>query len=195
MADLVVLASGSGTNFQAIAEYLAPTKHTVTALICDRPGARVLSRAEHLRIRPIVIPYRGARTRAEEELERTLVELSPDLIALAGFMRVLPARIVDRFPDRILNVHPSLLPAWPGLNAIERSFAEPDAAMGVTVHVVDHGVDTGPIIGQFEALRSAHDDLRTMEERIHTLEHAHYPRIIRERLDAIELDRRREGQT
>lgn len=184
MSEFVVLASGSGTNFQAVADAFAGSEHELLALVSDNPAAYALVRAELLGIPSIVVPYSVGRRAAEERLERVLRSLDPELIVLAGFMKILPASLVDAFAGRIVNIHPSLLPDYPGLRAIERSYSG-GGRMGITIHTVDHDVDTGPIIAQFEAARSGDETLEEMEQRIHDLEHTHYPRIIRERLDRI----------
>ncbi len=195
MADCLVLASGSGSNFEAIALRLANSPHRLLSLICDRPEAFAIVRAERLLVPVLRISYGRRREEAESRLERALVSLAPDLIVLAGFMRILPAAIIDRFPGRIVNIHPSLLPAYPGLSAIERSYADAGAPMGISVHIVDHGVDTGPLLAQFEADRTDGPSLPEMEERIHTLEHRHYPHIVEEQLDIIDREHGMRGLT
>lgn len=189
MADFAVLASGSGTNFLALAQRVG-LPHTLSALITDNARAYALVRAEELGIPSTVINYRAGRDQAQDRLLALLEELDPDLIALAGFMKILPASIVDRFQGRILNIHPSILPAYPGTRAIERSYADPEAAMGITIHLVDRGVDTGPVLAQIPAERSASESLEEVSARIHALEHEHYPRVVRERLDVIDREGR-----
>lgn len=184
MADCVVLASGSGSNFEAIATRLTSSTHRLLALICDRQGAAVLERAARLGVPARLVDYSLGRRKAEEQLAQLLVSLDPDLIVLAGFMRILPGTIVDAFPERIINIHPALLPAYPGMHAIERSWAD-QASMGVTVHLVDRGVDTGPVLARWEADRSGNPSLEEMEARIHKLEHLHYPLIVERQLNAI----------
>jgi len=183
VADYVVLASGSGSNFQAIADYPGLANHRLLALISDNPFAYALTRAERLGISSVVINYAAGRRAAEARLGDLLASFEPTLVVLAGFMKVLPAHIVDRFPDRIVNIHPSLLPDHPGLHAIEASFSDQASRMGITIHVVDHGVDTGRIIARVEADRTGAESIEQMEERIHNLEHRHYPPIIAERLE------------
>ena len=187
MADCVVLASGSGSNFAAIAGHPAMAPHRIRALISDNPRAYALVRAEQLQIPSVVIDYGAGRRRAEARLARLLDSLDPALVVLAGFMKVLRAEIVDRFPDRIVNLHPALLPSYPGLHAIERSFADPRERMGITIHLVDAGVDTGPVLARYEAHRDGSETLDEMEERIHALEHTYYPRVIADRLASIGL--------
>jgi len=178
VADFVVLASGSGTNFDAIAAYEPLAAHRLLALVTDNPDAVALRRAEQRGIASIVVHYGAGRRDAEARLCRVLDSLSPDLVVLAGFMKVLPAEIVDRFAGRIVNIHPSMLPAYPGLRAIERSYADQDSRMGVSIHLVDHGVDTGPLVEQHAAARDGTETLSEMEARIHALEHEHYPRVV-----------------
>ncbi len=186
MADYVVLASGSGSNFEAIATSCCLSGHRLLAVISDRREAPVLRRAERLGVPSLIVSYEAGRDRAESRLLDALAKLEPDLIVLAGFMKILPSRIVERFRGHILNIHPALLPGFPGRNAIKRAYAEPGAAMGITVHFVDEGVDTGPVLARVEADRSGDPGLEEMEARIHALEHHHYPRLIAEQLDAIE---------
>ena len=190
MADYVVLASGSGSNFEAIATSPSLQRHRLLALITSRANAPVLRRADRLGIPSLVVNYDAGRAQAEDHLLDVFRRLQPDLIALAGYMRILPPPIVERYRGRILNIHPALLPGHPGRNAIERSYADRDSPMGITVHSVDEGVDTGPILARFEADRSGEPTLEEMEARIHQLEHVHYPRLIAEELDAIERTRK-----
>lgn len=178
MADFVVLASGSGSNFEAIARYPGLAEHRLLALISDNPRAYALTRAEKLGVSSVVVNYDAGRRDAETRLGALLSSFNPALVVLAGFMKVLPSRLVDQFPDRIVNIHPSLLPAHPGLHAIEASYRDPTSGMGITIHVVDHGVDTGRVIEQFPVDSHGTDNLEQMEARIHELEHEHYPRVI-----------------
>jgi len=182
MGKVVLLASGSGTNFQAICERFATTEHSVVGLVCDRPGALVVGRAEQLGVPVVLVPYPrrtyGGKKAAEERIVAALNEWSPDLIVLAGFMRVLSAFFVDQFHGRIINIHPSLLPKYRGLDAIERSYEANDEVVGITVHFVDHGVDTGSIIRQESIRRDMDETLEHLESRIHDLEHATYPEVI-----------------
>lgn len=195
MADFVVLASGSGSNFEAIVRALSVSTHRFLALVSDNPAAHALVRAERLGVPSIVVNYGAGRRRAETRLAHLLDSYQPDLIVLAGFMKVLPPHIVETYPDRIVNIHPSLLPDYPGLEAIERSYADAGGKMGITIHIVDRGVDTGPVLARFVADRTGCPSLEEMERRIHELEHRHYPEIIEEQLDAIDRlkARRREA--
>lgn len=187
MGSVAILASGNGSNFQAICESLAGTLHDVVGLICDRKDAPVLERAKRLQIPHAAVSYgRGNRKhpeKAEYEIIRHLERWRPDLIALAGFMRILSPELVAQYSGRIINIHPSLLPKYPGLHAIERSYAGDDEVVGITIHFVDDGVDTGPVIRQKSIARADGETLDELESRIHELEHATYPQVIAELLD------------
>ncbi len=183
MAEAVVLASGSGSNFEAITRRVRSTNHTMVGLVCDQPQAYCLQRARALGVQSWVVRYLGRRTAAEQELSSLLTQLDPDLVVLAGFMKVLPEWLVDRWQRRIVNIHPSLLPAYPGLRAIERSFASQDKELGITIHFVDAGVDTGPVIEQHSIRRDTVPDVATAFARIHELEHRYYPEVVVRLLD------------
>lgn len=177
MADLVILASGSGSNFEALVNAVRHQGHRAIGLICDQPRAMVVQRSERLGVPVHMVNYGAGRELAENEVLALLRKLEPDVIALAGYMRILPAMIVREFRGRIVNIHPSLLPAYPGLHAIGRSY-EAGAAMGITVHLVDEGVDTGPILAQQELHYDRDEPLETIEARVHDLEHALYPEVV-----------------
>lgn len=193
MANVAILASGSGTNFQAIAEALADTTrntagHQVVVLLCDKPGAGCLDRALKLDVPSVTIPYaKGGTAEVREAAERTmsaaLEAYHADLVVLAGFMRVLTPLFVDRWKGRVVNIHPALLPKYPGAHGIADSFASGDAELGVTVHWVDAGVDTGAIIAQRSFRRTEGLTLEAAEAAIHTLEHELYPQVVLDLLD------------
>ncbi len=187
MANLAVFASGNGSNFQAIAETVGRTSHSVRCLICDRAGAFALERARALGIPAHVVSYsRRPRTESEEEILHIIEPYAIDLIALAGFMRLLTPRLIDRYPGRIINIHPALLPKYPGTRAIAESYDSQDTDLGITIHRVDYGMDTGPIIVQQSFRRVGGETMEEIEQRIHNLEHATYPRIVTELLDSID---------
>ena len=159
MGSVAILASGSGSNFQAICEALAAGQHIVVGLLCDEPDARVLKRAEIFDLPSAVVPYEGSQQAAEHRMELILRGWRPDIIALAGFMRVLSPAFLEAFPRMIVNIHPSLLPNYRGLSAIRRSYEAGDAVVGITVHFVDDGVDTGEIIRQETLARNEGETL------------------------------------
>ena len=185
MARLAVFASGSGTNFQALAEALSPTTHTLACLISDKKNAYALVRAQKLGIASHVVPYAGRkREEAEEEIIAILRPCAVDYIALAGFMRLLSPRLIDEYPARIVNIHPTLLPKYPGTHGIAESYASGDSELGITVHYVDYGLDSGPVILQKSFIRTGAESIEKIEARIHELEHIWYPRVITELMDA-----------
>lgn len=187
MAKLAILASGSGTNFQAIAERLAADgRHSVACLICDKQGAFALERAARLGLPAFLVSYRGKpREAAEALIAERLEETGADLVALAGFMRILSPGLVGAWKGRMVNIHPSLLPKYPGAHAIERSFESGDPELGITIHYVDEGMDTGEIILQESFRRTPGMDLAAAEARIHGLEHRWYPETVAGLMDRL----------
>jgi phosphoribosylglycinamide formyltransferase-1 len=181
---LAVLASGQGGNLRALAgRALDPAFGGAIALVLtDRPdaGAVAVARAAGLPVEsPATGPY---RTRLSSDAERVWVARlrahDVDTVLLAGFMRVLHAPFLDAFAGRVLNLHPSLLPAFPGLDAIGRAFRHGVRVTGCTVHLVTAGVDEGPILLQQEVPIEDHDTLATLAERVHAAEHALYPEAV-----------------
>lgn len=209
MARLAVLASGNGSNFQALAEAIrgraasepAAPRHELVLLAYDRKAAFAAERARALGIPARHVAYAGpsrpedperARAAAEAELDAALGEAGAELLALAGFMRLLSPGFVRRWEGRLVNVHPSLLPAWPGAHAIRRAFEAGERRFGVSVHFVDAGMDTGPLIAQSEFRTEADAGLPEIEARVHEEEHRLYPRVVLGLLDEIEAGRRRQ---
>ena len=189
MARVAVLASGSGSNFQAIAEALGPAGHRVALLICDKPGAFCLDRAERLGVPSLVVVYEKGgttevRQKAETMMIRALEDAGVDLVALAGFMRVLTPLFVGRWKGRLVNIHPALLPRHPGAHGIADSFASDDEELGVTVHWVDEGVDTGAVIAQKSFVRTPGLTLAEAEAKIHEIEHNLYSATVLKLLEA-----------
>ncbi len=179
---IVVLASGSGSNLQAILDRLHGREGIeVVGVGSDKQGARALERARAAGVETAVFPRdeypdRGARDVAIGDWAESL---EADLVALAGYMQLLSAEFVARFRGRIVNVHPALLPSFPGLDAIGQALAAGVEVTGVTVHFVDEGVDTGPAIVQREVPVPADRDRAALEEAIHATEHELYPEAIR----------------
>lgn len=195
MADLAVLASGNGSNFQALVEALrrdAPQKHRCVLLIHDRKAAFAAERARSLGVPSHYVPYLGrSREEAELEIARLLDHAGAELVALAGFMRILTPNFASARAGRIVNVHPSILPAWPGVDSIERAFASGATRFGVTVHLVDAGMDTGPILVQEAFEPPAGSSLAEIERRTHEIEHRLYPAAVIRLLDEIDARRSR----
>lgn len=178
--NIAVLASGSGTNLQALID--APDLGAdISVVISDRPEAAALGRAQSVGIPTRVIGWESFDTRAafSEAIHREIEQAGAEGIVLAGFMRVLTSDLVGQHPNRILNIHPSLLPAFPGANAIAHALQHGVKVTGVTVHFVDEKVDHGPIIAQRAVPVLSNDDLKSLHARIQTEEHDLYPKVIR----------------
>jgi phosphoribosylglycinamide formyltransferase 1 len=175
-----VLASGEGTNLQALLDTVHGREIEVVAVASDQPASRALSRADHAGVpsRVFLRSDHGERAARDAAMADWLAGRGVELIVLAGYMAILDAGFVARFPDRILNVHPALLPAFPGIRAIERAFDHGVKVFGVTVHLVDEGVDTGPIVLQ-RAIELP--DARTpadVRERLRPIEHELLPQAV-----------------
>jgi phosphoribosylglycinamide formyltransferase 1 len=187
LARAIVLASGNGSNFEAITRRVSNTHHQITALVYDRKNAKAAVRAKRLCIPAIYISYYNrSREEAEADIASVIDKTNSDLIIFAGFMRLLSSDFVEKYYSRIINIHPSLLPKHPGLNAIKHSFESDDKNLGITIHLVDSGLDSGPIINQFSFPKNEVNNIIQAEERIHQLEHHHYPEIIIKILDEID---------
>jgi len=145
-----VLVSGEGTNLQALLDTVHGREVEIVAVASDQPSARALRRAEDAGVpsRVFLRSDHGERAARDAAIADWLAERGVELVVLAGYMAILDAGFVARFPDRILNVHPALLPAFPGIRAVEQAFDHGVKVFGVTVHLVDEGVDTGPIVLQ-----------------------------------------------
>jgi phosphoribosylglycinamide formyltransferase-1 len=181
---LAVLASGRGSNFRALADAAARDAlgGAIAVLACDRPdaGAIELARARGI---PVELPdsgpmpHRIGGTFVPDWIERLRAH-DVDTLLLAGFMRILPPTLLDAFPDRVLNLHPSLLPAFPGLDAIARAHAHGVRQTGCTVHLVTAGIDDGPILGQAAVAVEDGDTVESLTARVHAAEHGLYPEVV-----------------
>ena len=181
--ELGVLASGSGSNLQALIDACAngSLNARVAVVICNVPGARALERAKAAGVPAVLLPHKGYASR--EEYDAKLVEtLRADhdvsLICLAGYMRLVSPVLLRAFQDRILNIHPSLLPSFPGLHAHRQALDAGVRISGCTVHVVDEGCDTGPILVQAAVPVLEGDDEAGLAARILVEEHRCYPRAV-----------------
>ncbi|MBS3947435.1 MAG: phosphoribosylglycinamide formyltransferase [Dethiobacter sp.] len=197
MKRIAVLASGQGSNLQAIMDAVESGRISgaaITLVLSDRKSAFALERARQRNITTACFNPRNYASREEydRELVAYLEEQQIDLVVLAGFMRLLTPYFVLAFQNKILNIHPALLPAFPGKNGVADALAYGVKVTGCTVHFVDEGLDTGSIILQ-EALPVRDDDTaESLHQRIHVLEHRLYPRAINLWVnDKIELQGRR----
>jgi phosphoribosylglycinamide formyltransferase 1 len=190
VSRLAVLASGNGSNFEAIVEALGSRpasdgpRHDCVLLVHDRKAAYAALRAKRLGVPARYVTYfQREAAEAEAEIAAALEEAGAEAVALAGFMRILSGSFVAAWKGALVNVHPSLLPKWPGAHAIERAYRAGEREFGVTVHHVDEGMDTGPIIVQESFAAEPGESLEAVEARVHELEHRIYPRAVIDLLD------------
>jgi phosphoribosylglycinamide formyltransferase 1 len=179
---LVVLASGSGTNLQAILDRLhGKGLVEVVAVGSDKPAAGALERGRRAGVETAVFPATDYPDRAARDgaMGDWIEARAADLVVLAGYMQLLSAPFVARFRNRIVNIHPALLPSFPGLDAIRQALEADVETTGVTVHFVDEGVDTGPVIAQREVPVPAGVGREELEAAVHAVEHELYPEAIR----------------
>ena len=182
--NIAILASGRGTNFEAIVKAVKKGKipeAEIKLLITDKEDAFVRRRAKRFKIKDIFVDPKKFKSR--EDFDRFVVKILKkekiELVVLAGFMRILSKYFVNQFKNKILNIHPALLPAFKGKDAIKRAYEYGVKVTGVTIHFVDEKVDHGPIIIQKALEIKKGESLEELEERIHRLEHKLYPYVIR----------------
>ncbi|XP_072948958.1 trifunctional purine biosynthetic protein adenosine-3 isoform X1 [Epargyreus clarus] len=182
---VAVLVSGSGSNLQALLDSTRDAAQCVCADVClvlsNRPGVRALQRAQDAQVPALVFNHKNYESREEFDrtISATLESHKIDIVCLAGYMRLLSAEFVRKWKGRLINIHPSLLPRHPGLHAQRQCLEAGDTKSGCTVHFVDEGMDTGPIITQEEVPVLAGDTEETLSERILHAEHRAYPRALR----------------
>ncbi|BEP12350.1 phosphoribosylglycinamide formyltransferase [Acidothermaceae bacterium B102] len=173
---LVVLVSGSGTNLQALLDASTDPAYgcAVVAVGSDKPGVGGLDRAEAAGVETFVVPFADYADRAawDAAFAKAVTAYEPDLVVLAGFMRILGPPVVEGFAGRLVNTHPALLPSFPGAHAVRDALAYGVKVTGTTVHLVDAGVDTGPIIAQATVAVRDDDDEASLHERIKVEERA-----------------------
>ncbi|MCX7919176.1 MAG: phosphoribosylglycinamide formyltransferase [bacterium] len=182
MVTIAVFASGYGSNLQAIIDAIESKQldARIAIVFSDKKEAFALERAKKHSIPTLYLSAKEFPSR--EEHEKKIIEhldpLGVELIVLAGYMRILSPYIIGRYPLRIINIHPALLPSFPGTHGIKDAFDYGVKYTGVTVHFVDEGVDTGPIIAQEVVRIDDNDTLETLELKIHAIEHRLYPQVI-----------------
>ena len=179
---VAVLASGTGSNLQALIDTVHGAEGIEIAGVgSNNPEARALERARTVGIETAVFPVAdyADRSARDEAIGDWLEGLAVRLVVLAGFMEILSPGFITRFRGRIVNVHPSLLPAFPGIRSIEQALDYGVRITGVTVHFVDEGVDSGPIILQEAFELPYHRDIEAVETRVHEIEHELLPRAVR----------------
>lgn len=182
---LGILGSGSGSNMQAILDAIAAgtLDARIALVLSDHPDAYILERATKHGIPSGVIDCRGFKTKfpdeAQAETAARLKDAGVELVCLAGFMRLVKRPLLDAFPNRLLNIHPSLLPAFPGIAAWKQAVDAGVSETGCTVHYVDDGMDTGPVVLQEKIPVHPEDTDKTLHIRIQEVEHRLYPEAIR----------------
>jgi phosphoribosylglycinamide formyltransferase 1 len=180
--SVAVLASGAGTNLQALLDRVHGRDGIeIIAVASDKPAAPALERGRRAGVAVAAFPTRDFPTREERDraMGDWLVAHGVELVVLAGYMQLLSDEFLSRFPDRVINVHPALLPAFPGLHAVEQALVYGVKVFGVTVHFVDGGVDSGPVILQRAIELPDARDAATVLERLHPIEHELLPEAVR----------------
>ncbi len=179
--NVVVLISGSGSNLQAFieAQKLADFQGEIKAVISNKSDAYGLTRAQNAGIPNICVPHNqfDDRESFDKELAKVIEQFEPDLIILAGFMRILTPDFVAKFKGKLLNIHPSLLPKYPGLNTHQKALQNKDRYHGTTVHFVTEELDGGPLIGQAKTEIVDEDTEQSLVSKVQALEHKLYPHI------------------
>ncbi len=177
---VAVVVSGRGTNLRALHEKASKGNYSIAGVVSNNPMAPALDYASRQGLPACAVDHRVYATRAlfEGALAEALDRLSPDVIALAGFLRVLGTDFVRRYQGRLLNIHPSLLPSFPGLDTHRRALEAGAREHGATVHLVTDAVDGGPIIAQAGLRVAPGEDVATLEARVLALEHELYPYVL-----------------
>jgi phosphoribosylglycinamide formyltransferase-1 len=184
MLNIAVFGSGSGTNCQSLIDAIAAGKLNaqIKVVIADREDAKILERARKHNIPALFLDCAPFKSKLDEEAQECAIQIlrdhAVDTIALAGFMRVIKPGLLEAFPNRVFNIHPALLPAFPGLHAWKQAISSGAKIAGCTVHFVDAGIDSGPIINQ-KAVPVLDDDTpETLHARIQEQEHIAYPEAL-----------------
>ena len=176
--NIAIFASGSGSNFQAIAESIVRKEinANISLLVCDNPNAIVLERSKKFCIDFFVCSPKNFNNKQsyEEAILHKLKEYQIDFIALSGYMRIIGKTLLNHYEGRMVNIHPSLLPSFPGATAIKDAFDYGVKVSGVTIHWVDSGIDTGKIISQKAVYLDCNDTLESFSQKIHAVEHILY---------------------
>ncbi|WP_026908093.1 phosphoribosylglycinamide formyltransferase [Paucisalibacillus globulus] len=174
-----VFASGTGSNFEAMmtCENLACE---IVLLVCDKPGASVIEKAECFGVQTFVLNPKDFDSKGDYEANvlQSVLDAGVEWIFLAGYMRLVGPTILHTYEEKILNIHPSLLPAFPGKDAINQAYLAGVHQTGVTVHYIDEGMDTGPIIAQEQVEILPGDTIEALKDRIQKVEHMLYPEVI-----------------
>lgn len=189
--NIAIFASGEGTNFTSLVDYFESEKlpFNVKLLVCDHQKVNVLNRAKKANVPTFIINFKNYENKAaaEEEILKQLENEKIDFIFLAGYMRIIGPTLLDKFEGKIINIHPALLPSFPGRHGIEDAYEAGVSKTGVTVHWVDSGIDSGQIIAQAEVPVYQSDSLSELETRIHATEHKLYPQVVKDLFEKGEI--------
>ncbi|GEP24480.1 MAG: phosphoribosylglycinamide formyltransferase [Lentilactobacillus diolivorans] len=189
--NIAIFASGEGTNFTALVDSFK-AKHlplNVKLLVCDHQNVHVLQRAQRQAIPTFVINFKDYpdKAAAEKVIAQQLAAASIDFILLAGYMRIIGPTLLAKYEGKIINIHPALLPKFPGRHGIEDAYEAGVDTTGVTIHWVDSGIDSGKVIAQREVPIRKDDKLTDLEQRIHATEHKLYPEVVEQLLERGEI--------
>ena len=180
---LAVLVSGNGSNLQSIIDSIniGEINANISLVISNIETAYALTRAKKENLNSAFLNHKNFSSREsfDQALSELLIKHKVDLIVLAGFMRILSNSFIEKFNRKIINIHPSLLPKYPGLNTHEKVINNKDKFHGVTIHLVDEGLDSGPIIAQARFKATKYEDIDSLITKVHSLEHKLYPLIIK----------------
>ncbi|MEG1555782.1 MAG: phosphoribosylglycinamide formyltransferase [Bacteroidales bacterium] len=189
MKKIAVFASGFGSNFEAIIEAIEnqTLKAEIVLLVSDKPNCYALERAHQHCIETFTFNPKEYQSKKEYEvlIAQQLEKKEVSLIVLAGYMRLIGDILLEKYSNKIINIHPALLPAFPGTHAIEKAYEYGVKIFGITIHYVDAGIDTGNIIEQTCFKIKENETLEEVERRVHTLEHQSYPIIIEKVLNQL----------
>ena len=184
MTRIAVFASGNGSNLQALIDAIGQGKlrAEIKLVVSDRPDCHALQRARSAGIAVLAFEPADFRDKAHYEgvIAEELAKSRVEYLVLAGYMRLIGSTLLQLYPGRIINIHPSLLPHFPGKDAIGRALAAGAAETGVTVHYVDEGIDTGPVIAQERIAVVPGEGRADLEQKIHAVEHRLYPQVLRQ---------------
>lgn len=182
MKKIAIFASGNGSNFQALvdAKQAGKLRAEINLLVCDKPGAFVIERAEKAGIPTFVFNPKDydRKEQFEQLIAEQLKQRNIEYVILAGYMRLIGQTLLDEYPKQIINIHPSLLPSFPGIDAVDQAIAAGVKVTGVTIHFVDEGMDTGPIIAQRALEIKESETKEEIEKNIHAIEHVLYPETL-----------------
>lgn len=190
MVKGVIFASGNGSNAQAILDAKIQGLEIVL-IVCDHQEAYVVERARQSNVRCEVVERKEEMSKEEHEglILNILKEKEIEIVLLAGYMRILSSDFIQSYPNRILNIHPSLLPKYQGKSAMKRAWDSSDEYLGVSVHYVDEGIDTGVLLEQGILHRSESKDYEAYCVKLHALEHELYPKVIEKKIREIEYEK------